>query len=75
MCKIYKIHFELSPARLQETKTILGDYNHGYNCYRTCIERDCDYGFTDLKRCARSNSRSSARSSKNQKYQKKVKFL
>ena len=72
MCKIYEIEYYVSDDQFDEVETVLKEYNHGYNCYRTCVKRDCDYGLTDLKRCARSNSRRSALSSKNQKFQKKV---
>jgi len=69
---MYEIHYELSPDQLLESKTILGDYCHGYKCSYTCEQRDCYHGLTDLKLCARSRERCSALNRKNQITQKKV---
>lgn len=75
MCKIYEIEYHVSFDQFDEVENVLKEYNHGYYCYRTCEQRDCDDGLTSIKRCVRSNSRRSALSNKNQKFQKKVIFL
>lgn len=64
MCKIYDIKFELHPDRIEEAKTLLKGYVHGYKCRDSCEQRNCDYGLVDLKRCTRSHERSNALNSK-----------